>query len=286
MSMPPDQQPAPEAPVTEQIPIQPPTSHWVPPTPTPPAPLPEPKRRRWVVPAALGVVVVAIIAAIAVATSSNGAQPSGSVASSAPASAASGAIPMPNVIGLTSAAAGTALRDKGLRNVALVPSTAAEANRRISSQSPMPGASVLPAQQIVLVLEAATTTVAPPPPAPPRAITAREWALIARSPDAHAGEAIIVYGQVTQFDAATGTTAFRANVDGVKHAASYGYVDYETNTFLSAPSSSMLGDLVNKDLFRAEVIVAGSYTYETTMGGQLTAPKLMVTKIQVTGQAK
>lgn len=154
----------------------------------------------------------------------------------------------------------------------------------------MPGTQVSPNQQIVLVLEsspaAASSSVVLPPPAPPRAITAREWALIARSPDAHVGEAIVVYGQVTQFDAATGSTGFRANVDGVKHAVKYGYADYDTNTVLSAPTSSLLGDLVNKDLFRAEVVVAGSYSYETTMGGTLTVPKLTVTKITVTGQAK
>lgn len=51
---------------------------------------------------------------------------------------------------------------------------------------------------------------------------AREWALIAKSPDQHAGERIIVYGEVTQFDAATGTSAFRANVDGVAHPLRYG----------------------------------------------------------------
>jgi hypothetical protein len=57
---------------------------------------------------------------------------------------------------------------------------------------------------------APTTTAAPTatytyaPPAPARAITAREWALIAKNPDAHIGERIISHGEVTQFDSGTG----------------------------------------------------------------------------------
>jgi hypothetical protein len=52
----------------------------------------------------------------------------------------------------------------------------------------------------------------PPQPAKtPTAITARDWAKC-EGPGSHVGEAIIVYGEVTQFDAATGTQVFRANV--------------------------------------------------------------------------
>jgi hypothetical protein len=123
------------------------------------------------------------------------------------------------------------------------------------------------------------------PSGPAREITAREWAKIAKDPQSAVGQKIIVYGQVTQFDAVTGTDGFRANVDGVKHQVSYGYADYETNTILGGDAST-LADLVEKDLFRAEVVVAGAYTYETTMGGQTTVPLLKVVKIQTTGSAK
>jgi hypothetical protein len=37
------------------------------------------------------------------------------------------------------------------------------------------------------------------------------------------------------------------------------------------------------DLFTAEVIVYGSLTYETTLGGGTTVPALTVVSIQVTG---
>ena len=99
------------------------------------------------------------------------------------------------------------------------------------------------------------------------------------------GEAIIVYREVTQFDTVTGPNAFRANVDGVKHKLSYGFADCSTNTSLTTESAD-LGDIVQDDLFQAEVIVAGSLSYETTLGGSTTVPKLTVIKITIIGSTK
>ncbi len=131
-----------------------------------------------------------------------------------------------------------------------------------------------------------------PLPAPPateyRKITAREWQLIAKAPDLHLGERIIVYGQVTQFDSATGASGMRANVDGVIHPVRYGYADYETNTVLAVGSAeaSLLANVVKGDLFTARVVVNGSYAYDTQIGGSTTVPQLIVESIQVTGSAK
>ncbi|WP_344112818.1 hypothetical protein [Kribbella alba] len=113
-------------------------------------------------------------------------------------------------------------------------------------------------------------------------ITSRQWKLIAKSPDAHIGEAIIIYGRVAQFDAATGTDSFRADVDGVRHRPSYGYVDYPTNTVLAGDVLE-LADLVEDDLFTAKVTVSGSLSYDTQIGGETTVPSLRVTSITVTG---
>jgi hypothetical protein len=120
------------------------------------------------------------------------------------------------------------------------------------------------------------------PAAPAKAITEREWQLIAKNPDSHIGERVIVYGQVTQFDSATGTSGFRANVGAKAKKASYGWADYDTNTFMTG-TSDLLAEVVQGDLFKAEVTVAGSFSYESTMGASLTAPSLSVTKIDVTG---
>lgn len=132
----------------------------------------------------------------------------------------------------------------------------------------------------------ATTTAAPPPPpnpaAPHKAITDRQWLLIAKDPDAHVGERIIVHGLVTQFDAATGTDMFRADVGGKKRKPSYGYVDYETNTVLTADTSKV-AKIVEDDLFTAKVTVIGSLDYETQLGGGTTAPLLQIDSITVSG---
>lgn len=124
-----------------------------------------------------------------------------------------------------------------------------------------------------------TKTTPPPKPKPPsyKTLSARQWKLIAKNPDAHLGEHYVVYGRVTQFDAATGTDTFRADVAHRRMAEKY---DYETNTMLSG-SESDLANLVEDDIFRANVMVLGSYSYDTQIGGSTTVPLLQVDSIKV-----
>ena len=140
---------------------------------------------------------------------------------------------------------------------------------------------------LVLVGVAAPPTPSAPstpaaPLAPATSISDREWAQIAKDPAAHTGDRVVVFGEVTQFDAATGTTAFRANVDGVEHKPEYGFADYPTNTVLTG-EEDLLKPLVQGDLFKAEVTVAGANSYDTQIGGSTTAPELTVTKLDVIG---
>jgi len=123
----------------------------------------------------------------------------------------------------------------------------------------------------------------PPVLGPAKAITAREWQMIAKNPAANVGKRIVVYGVVTQFDAVTGTAVFRANVDGVEHRPKYGFANYPTNTILTG-EAAILANLVQDDLFKAEATVSGPITYDTAIGGQTTAPSLVVSKIEIIGQ--
>lgn len=127
-------------------------------------------------------------------------------------------------------------------------------------------------------------TTAAPPPVPPKpvkvtykALSERQWKLIAKNPDAYTGKTYIVYGVVTQFDSATGDDSFRADVGGKNMAEDY---EYETNTLL-AGSASMLTNLVEGDEFRASATVVGSVSYETQIGGNTTVPRLNVAAIKV-----
>jgi hypothetical protein len=131
----------------------------------------------------------------------------------------------------------------------------------------------------------APATTAPAPKPVYRALTSRTWAQIAKDPDAHAGETYVVYGEVTQFDAATGQSAFRADVGGVRqYPDDIGFVDYPTNTVLDGDATE-LSPVVENDLFTAKVVVTGSLSYDTQIGGSTTVPELQVDSITVTGHA-
>ena len=114
------------------------------------------------------------------------------------------------------------------------------------------------------------------------AVTDREWLQIVKDPAAAKGECIVVYGHVTQFDAVTGDSAFRAQAGGVNVAAVYGFANYPTNTLFEGDAKT-LGALVQGDLFTAQVTVEGAKSYETTLGGSTTAPLLRVDSVKQTG---
>ncbi|MFI6270130.1 hypothetical protein [Micromonospora zamorensis] len=124
------------------------------------------------------------------------------------------------------------------------------------------------------------TKVAPlPQPKPPsyKTLAERQWKLIAKDPDGYLGKTYVVYGRVTQFDAATGTDSFRADVAHRRMAEDY---DYETNTILNG-SESDFDNLVEDDIFRANVTVLGSFSYDTQIGGETTVALLQVDSIKV-----
>lgn len=129
----------------------------------------------------------------------------------------------------------------------------------------------------------APTLTAPPVVPPPatavyQAISSHDWVVLARDPNSHVFETYVVYGVVTQFDANTGPTEFRALVDGQAQTdSSY----YETNTILTGDQGT-LNVLVDGDQFTANVIVLGSVTYTDQNGGSVAAPELQVVSIKVT----
>ena len=90
-----------------------------------------------------------------------------------------------------------------------------------------------------------------------------------KKPDAFIGKRFIIYGEVTQFDAATGEDAFLADT-AHKNTTEYGYFDGE-NTMLTGDASD-LSDVVENDVFKATVTVLGSHSYDTQIGGNTTVP--------------
>lgn len=111
-------------------------------------------------------------------------------------------------------------------------------------------------------------------------ITDRDWSLIAKNPDAHAGEKVVVYGKVTQSDAAMGDNEMRVDVGGEQQDEGY---EYDTNTVVEAGIPGIFGQVVEGDMVTMYARVDGSMSYDTQIGGSTTVPQLDVYVITVTG---
>ena len=74
-------------------------------------------------------------------------------------------------------------------------------------------------------------------------LSPRDFALLAKNPEAWKGRKVVVYGLVTQFDAATGPSSFRADTDALPHTDGY---DYDQNTWITARDPGILTDVRRK----------------------------------------
>lgn len=124
-----------------------------------------------------------------------------------------------------------------------------------------------------------TTASAPADPASYATISDHDWALIVKDPDAHAGEQIIVYAEVSQFDSLTGTDTFRASATA--GPTEYYFADGENAIFVGDPNT--LAPVVEGDVVRVHATVEGSQTYKSPMG-DITVPVLHVDFIEVLDQ--
>lgn len=113
-----------------------------------------------------------------------------------------------------------------------------------------------------------------------RPVSSRDWQLVAKNPDGHIGELYVVYGRVMQADSAMGSFQIRVNTDG-QQVESY---DFDINTVVDAGLASFK-EVVEDDLVTMWVSVTGSETYDTTMGGSVTAPKVEANIVEVYGSA-
>ncbi|MEE3851927.1 DUF2510 domain-containing protein [Gordonia sp. LSe1-13] len=106
----------------------------------------------------------------------------------------------------------------------------------------------------------------------------RTWQLVVKNPDAHIGEKYVVYGYVVQADSAMGSSAIRVQTDGQQVE----WYDMDVNTVANAGLASF-SEIVEDDLVTMWVEITGSVTYDTTMGGSMTAPEVEVNIIEQYG---
>lgn len=108
-------------------------------------------------------------------------------------------------------------------------------------------------------------------------VSKRQLAQVFKDPDSHAGEMFKVWGEVMQFDAATGTDSFLAYTAHTD-TRSYGIFDGESAFFTG--DESALSKFVEEDLFVATVKVNGSLSYDTQIGGNTTVPEFQILRIK------
>ncbi len=103
-----------------------------------------------------------------------------------------------------------------------------------------------------------------------------------KDPDNFKDKYYVVYGEVYQFDAATGNSNFLANSGSQKDSMEYGFTEYAQNTsYVGDPA--LFSDVLEGDVFKATVRVLGTDSYDTQEGGHTIVPKLEAVTIEVYG---
>ncbi len=104
---------------------------------------------------------------------------------------------------------------------------------------------------------------------------------IVKDPDGVTGQCFVLHVNISQFDSATGTCAFRGDFDRVPHTYSYQYSEnsmYEAENSYDCPE---LAGVDNADFVKIWAESLGSYSYSTTIGGTATVPKFEILQIEV-----
>lgn len=110
----------------------------------------------------------------------------------------------------------------------------------------------------------------------------RTLAQIVKAPDDHIGRQVIVYGQITQLDAATGKCIVRVSIS---HAPQDDWYEYQHNTMGFAGDGESdcpgLDPFVTDDEVKMWVTVGGSLSYDTQIGGSTTVPAYLIDDIEL-----
>ena len=88
---------------------------------------------------------------------------------------------------------------------------------------------------------------------------------------------MIIYGVITQFDAATGKCFLRASVGASPQESSFGYSQNSMASSGDGETTCPVFDpLVQDDEVKLWVTLDGSYSYDTQIGGNTTVPLFTV----------
>lgn len=112
-------------------------------------------------------------------------------------------------------------------------------------------------------------------------IDERTLAGIAKDPDAHSGETLILYGYVSQFDANTGPCEMRVSVSAEKQSS---WIDYEHNSLAYSGDGDEdcpeLDNVIQDDQVKLTVVLEGGESYNS-LGGNTKVPYFEVVEAEV-----
>lgn len=114
-------------------------------------------------------------------------------------------------------------------------------------------------------------------------LTERDYALILKDPEASAGRKIVVYGEVIQFDTATGPSRFMASTSAVPIDLDDEYF-FGDRAVVDLADRQLGADVAQDDIVKMYVEVKGTFEYENLLGGEMVVPRLRANIVELVGQ--
>ena len=188
-----------------------------------------------------------------------------------------------NIAPAADSVATSSAADKGAADKAAADKAAADKAAAAKAAADKAAAAKAAAAKAAADKAAAAKAAAWKNPATYKSMSARNFALLVKNPDAHIGEKLVIYGYISQFDAATGTDTFLAQVASVRKADWY---EYDENVMATAADANDFTRVVEGDKVTLYVEVMGSFSYDTQAGGNTTVPQVRVHIVKVTGSTK
>lgn len=110
----------------------------------------------------------------------------------------------------------------------------------------------------------------------------QDFALLVKDPSSVKGKQFLLYGVVTQFDAASGKCNFLAATSNRVQTDAFGYLQ---NTWLTGGDGQskcdLLKNVVQDNLVKLWVTGNGAYSYNTQAGGNTTVPRFQVDQVEI-----
>jgi hypothetical protein len=154
----------------------------------------------------------------------------------------------------------------------VTPSSQGVSNQATPAPTERPGATSRPTPR---------ATPKPTPRPTPKPVTykkpsKRAWSQLVKNPDRYTGDRYEIWACIFQFDAATGPTAFLGQASYKQQE--FWYLNGENALFTG--DEDKLFDFVEGDVVLVRAVSAGSFSYDTQIGGNTTVPAFEVVSIK------